>query len=85
MGQYQTKSVKVEAVQFTSLQDAASLKVKKWPENQPHIMNGSWGYLDTANGREPVWVGDWIVTRKSGEEAAYRPNDFEAMYEEVPA
>jgi hypothetical protein len=83
MGKYQTRPVIVEAVQFTSPQDASSLGVKKWPENRPHIMDGSWGYMDAATSRYPVWVNDWIVTRRNGEKAVYRPDDFEVMYEEV--
>jgi len=83
MAKYQTKPVVVEAVQFTDHALAPALQIKKWPENRPHIMNGSWGYMDTATSRYPIWINDWIVTRRNGEKAVYRSDDFEVMYEEV--
>jgi len=81
MGKYQTRPVVVEAVQFTSPQDASALGIKKWHENQPHPINGSFGRLGTAE----IWIGDWVVTRKDRGVLVYRPGEFEALYEEVPA
>jgi hypothetical protein len=82
MARFQKKSELVEAVVFGSTQDIPD-GMKPWKQNQPHPIDGSWGYIDTAKGRESVWIGDWIITDASSKRSICKPDVFETAYEPV--
>ncbi len=54
--------------------------VKRWPTDaQPQ--DGSVGYIDTREGREHVWLHDYIVTGTEGEKYPVKEAVFEQIYE----
>jgi hypothetical protein len=81
---FRKRPVVVEAEQFRAIGGFPSLGVKSWPDEQGlQPRDGSWGYINTLEGRMHVSDGDWIITGIKGEKYPCKPDIFEKTYEPV--
>lgn len=82
MAKYRNKSTSeiVDAIQFDPKQQWPA-KVISWNEVGYRPRDGSWGYIQTKNGKEHVMAGDWIVTDIFKDRSLFKDTDFKATYE----
>lgn len=74
----------IEAVQFDPHKQPWPEGVKPWPDErgiQPR--DGSWGYIETLEGRTHIMVGDYIITSADGKKSLCKPSIFAKTYEVV--
>lgn len=79
MAKYRKKPVIIEAVQFDPHRQPWPDGVIPWREVQPR--DGSWGYIETLEGRMHVMGGEYIITGVAGEKYPCKEAIFAQTYE----
>lgn len=82
MAKYRKRPIIVEAIQFDPHTQWPA-GVYSWHEVGYQPRDGSWGYIDTLEGKMHVMAGDWIITGVNQEKYPCKPDIFAKTYEPV--
>ena len=82
MAKYRKRPLVIEAIQFDHKERWPACVIP-WSQAGYQPRDGSWGYIQTLEGKMHVMHGDWIITGVQGEHYPCKDEIFRATYERV--
>lgn len=83
MSKWRKRPIVIEAEQFIPGENPFPAGMIMWPYNGVQPRDGSFGFIETLEGRMHVMARDWIITGINGEKYPCKPDIFEKTYEAV--